>query len=248
MSIEDIGRPREQKGLESETTDSGEDDETPTYFPLDQYPTTAIGGTAIELRPCYHSILDEYWAGLVLKEPFVYTEDDGLESTAIFSHTEEDEFTVVNLGDDDSVSLNGAVIRPDHTAFRATQVERFGDAERFDPSIDRVTVRLTGREGKYALLCLEAEGLQRTGVSRDSTGVPGCTDDDNLFDGVPPGKCSDAIRLRPELEAEEVILMRQHADEVLDADWEFSYWPTVLTREPGAENDLRLVDPNVGCR
>lgn len=246
MSIEDIGRSREQANPESETTtDSGDDDETPTDFPLDQYPTTAIGGTATKLRPCYHDLLDEYWAGLVLEDPFVYTEDAELKSTAIFSHTEENEFTVVNLGDDESVSLDGAVIRPDHTAFRANQVERFEDANGFNPSIDRVTVRLTGREGKYTLLCLDADGLQRTGVSRDSSGIPECTDDDNLFDGVPPGYCSDAIQLRPELEGEEVILMRQYADEVLNFPRGYSHWLTVLMRDSGTEKGLSVVDPNV---
>lgn len=245
MSIEDIGRAREQADPESETAGSSDHYEAPTYFSLDQYPTTAIGGTATELRPCYHRVLDEYWAGIVLEDPFVCTEDTELKRTAIFSHTEENEFTVVNLGDDDSVGLDEAVIRPDHTAFRANQVERFEDAEGFDSSIDRVTVRLTGREGKYTLLCLDADGLQRTGVSRDSSGVPECTDDDNLFDGVARGYCSDAIQLRPELEGEEIILMRQYADEVLDSPRGYSHWLTALMRDSGAEGGLSVIDPNV---
>lgn len=245
MSIEDIGTRREQVSLESETADSSDNYETPTYFPLDQYPTTAIGGTATELRPCYHSILDEYWAGLVLKDPFVYTEDAELESTAIFSHTEQDGFTVVNLKGDESDSLDGAVIRPDNTAFRANQVERFEDAEGFDPSIDRVTVRLTGREGKHTLLRLDANGLQRTGISRDSAGIPHYTDEDNLFDGIPPGNCSDAVQLRPELKGEDVILALQHAEDVLGGHGRGSYWPTVIVRDSESEGDFEAVAPNV---
>lgn len=259
MSITDIGREQAQAILGSETADSTDDYETPTYFPLDQYPTTVIGGTATELRPCGHSVLDEHWAGLVLTDPFVYTEDAELKSTAIFSHTEEDGFTVVNLGNDEADSFDGAVIRPDNTAFRANQVKSFEDAEGFDPSIDQVTVRLTGREGKYTLLYLEANGLQQTGISRDSSGVPECTDDDNLFDGIPPGCSSDAIQLRSDLEGEEVVLMRQYADDVLDGSrvdspWPTapakdsgtdSHWPTVLARDSGAEDEFSVVDPNV---
>jgi hypothetical protein len=245
MSITEIGKQEAQAILTSKPTDSPDGYEKPEYFQLDQFPTTAVGGTAIQLRRCTHDRTDEGHLGLVLADPYVYTEGAELKDTAIFSHTETNEFTLANTEDDRTESVDGTILRPDNTGFRANQVETFREAEGFDSSTDRVVVRLTGKEGRYVGLCLDECGLQHTNIGQDSTGVPELNSDEDLFDGVPLGYEGTTVRLRPSLEKTEVILTLQHTEDVLDGYSGDSYWPTILVSESESEEDFEAVPPNV---
>lgn len=245
MSITELGRQEAQAILTSKTTDLGDGYERPKHFYLDQYPTTAIGGTAKQLRRCSDGRTDGEILGLELADPYVCTADPELEGTAIFSHTEENEFSLVNIEDDETDSLDGAVLRPDNTGFRANQVKTFGEAEEFDSDTDRVVVRLSGKEGRYVGLCLDHYGLQGTNISRDSTEIPDLASNEGLFDGVSLGYEGTSARLREDLEGEEVVLMLQRTEDVLDGYSGDSYWPTVLVRNSGAGEDFEVVTPNI---
>lgn len=245
MSITDIGKQEAQAILTSKTADSADGSEEPRDFQLDQYPTTAVSGTAENLIRCSHNRKDREFIGIALTDPYVYTEDAELKDTAIFSHTENDEFTLVNTEDDQTDSIDGVVIRPDNTKFRANQVEAFREAEGFDPDTDRVIVRLTGKEGRYIGLCLDKHGLQNTNLDRDSTGIPKLDSSEDLFDGVSLGSIGSNMLLRPELRGEEIILMRQHTGNLLDEYEGNSSWATVLIQRSGNSGGFQVVTPNI---
>lgn len=245
MSITELGRQEAQAILTSKTTDSNDGYESPKHFYLEQYPTTAIGGTAKHLRRCSDDRTDGEYLGLELADPYVCTADPELEGTAMFSHTEENEFSLVNIEDDEIESLDRAVLRPDNTAFRANPVETFGEAEEFDSDTDRVVVRLTGKEGRYVGFCLDQYHFQNTSIDRDSTEIPEFSRSQDLFDGVTLGSIGTNTLLRRELRGEELILLLQRTVDVLDGYNGDSYWLTVLMRKSGADEDFEVVTPNI---
>lgn len=245
MSITDIGKEQAQAISESRDVASSATLDDTNYIQLDQYPTTAIGGSARSLRRCSHSRLEKDFIGLTLTDPFVYCESTELDGTIIFKHTGSNELSLVNHDDPETHASDRYVTRPDNTSFRGDMLDVFREVEGFDPSRDRITVRLTGRAGRYMALCLDDCGLQYTNIVRDSTGVPMLAGNGDPFDGVTVGSIGFNVRLRPELRGETVVLMLQRTEDVVENYDGGSYWPNVLSRGNGAGSEYTVIEPNI---
>jgi hypothetical protein len=244
MSAIDIEKQEAQATLTQNTADSANGFETSKEFKLDQYPTTALGGTAVQLRRCTHDRTNREYLGLVLADPYVYIESTELKPTVIFSNTERNEFALAS-GNKQTDKTGGIFTRPDGSEFRYKKLETFDQADGFDPDSDAIIVRLTGRDGRYIGLCLDRFGLLNTSITRDSTGMPNLNSDKGLFKGVTLGSIGANTQLRPVLREEEIILMVRPSENMPNKYGGDSYWPAVRVRKSGGKRSFKTVEPNI---
>lgn len=243
MSITKIGK---DAASESQSGQSGDDYERFDVSGLSfvkTHPTTAVGGTPVALRyfpgDPDEDMLDRGFAGLVLDDPFIVTDDEDLSGSAIFANSKDkgDDFKVVNLDDSDTEQIEGAGVDFSGNLYYGDLAEEFGE--------DRVVLKLTGNAGRSATCTLDVHGKGGAGVVRDDSGTPELNDNgypfyngalieyapDNDEDNYTPPRFARDTQLRPDVEGKQVAFMVQRLAEIDEEYDGSSYWSTVTVRD-----------------
>lgn len=206
-----------------------------------QHPTTAVAGNPVALRYFTgdpdNGGYDRGYTGLILENPTLVTDDEGLEGTTVFSNSGDtgDDYKVVNIDDSETKEL-GEGVDFDGNVFYGDAVEAFDE--------DRIILKLTGNAGRSAACTLDVHGKGGADVERDDEGEPVLNDNgsltengalieyapDNDDDNYTPPRFARDTQLRPDVEDHEVAVMVQRLSEVKDDYDGDSYWVTVMER------------------
>lgn len=241
-SITDLGQTAAQESQQNSSSNGSDDNEYERYDVsgdafAKQHPTTAVRGEAAVLRyfPDWNSDQpDRGYFGLVLDNPSVVTDDEGLDGSTIFQSTEDsgDDYKVVNESDDETNILDTGVDFSGNL-FYGEQTDEFDD--------DRVVLKATGSAGKSVASTLDVRGAEGARVERDEDGEVVLHDggfpqhNGGLTEYHPEGRDGERPRtavhdteLRPDVEGREVVVMIQRLADI-QPDYDGSaYWATVL--------------------
>lgn len=249
-SITDLGRDSAQESQENSSS-GGDDNEYERYDVsgdafAKQHPTTAVRGEAAVLRyfPDWSGDQpDRGYFGLVLDDPTVMTDDEGLDGTTIFQSTEDsgDDYKIVNENDSETNILDTGVDFSGNL-FYGEATDEFDD--------DRIVLKATGSAGKSVASTLDVKGGVGARVERNDEGEVVLHDggfpqhNGGLTEYHPDGRDGERPRtavhdteLRPDVEGRDVIIMIQRLSEI-DPDYDGSaYWSTVLANVSDERQD-----------
>ncbi len=236
--ITNIGAESAQESQSNDNDDGYESDYE--RFDLDgctfgkQHPTTAVRGEAVALRKLYdENDPDRADVAVILDNPSIVTDGDGLADSAVVQSDEEgDGFKVVNINDEQTKVLEDMGIDFAGNTF-------YGDVgDEFDA--DRIALKRGGGAGRSVTSTLDVNGATGARTLEDDDGDPVLHDggfpqhNGGLIEYHPDGRDGERPRyardpeLRPDVEGSEVVVMIQRLADI-DPDYDGpAYWATVL--------------------
>jgi len=230
---------------------------TNLYY-LKSHSTTAVGGEAVALRyfpgDPDEGNLDRGFAGLVVDNPFAYTEDDeALAGTILFEKDEGETATTSSPSTWTSAQPNRSNVRwVTFTGTGSTALKSSRSA-----TVQSIS-KPAGRAGWSATCCLDVHGKGGAEVATNDDGSMKLNDNgypvvvpalleyfDNDADSYTPPRFYRDTQLRPDMEGETVLFMVQRMRDVKEDYDGDSYWSTVLhqTTDDDGETVMTSVSP-----
>lgn len=263
MSLTNIGK----EAAENSQADSGSADyerfDLTGLSYVKMHPTTAVGGTPVALRYIPgdpdENLGDRGFAGLVIDDPFLVTDDEDLEGGTIFAREGDkgDHYKVVDLNDEATKAIDDTGVDFDGNVYYGEPVDEFEE--------DRVVLKLTGNAGRSATCTLDVHGKGGADVVRDNNGNPVLNDNGHptynnaLIEHYPgnddesytPPRYARDTQLRPDVEGKQTAVMIQRLSEIDDDYNGDAYWSTVTVRDDEDDEWTELsptdeFEPDVG--
>lgn len=244
--ITDIGASAAQQ---SQTEDESDEYDEYERFDLSgchfgkQHPVSAVRGEAVALRKLYdENDPDRSDVAVVLDNPSIVTNDDGLEDTVVVHSDEDtgDDFKVVNTADGQTKVPSDSMIDFAGNTFYGDIADDFGDME-------QIALKRGGGAGRRISTVLDVNGATSARARRDDDGEIVLHDgghpehNGGLVEYHPDGRDGERPRyardteLRPDVAGQDVVIMLQRLEDV-DPDYEGpAYWATVFAQLPDDE-------------
>lgn len=254
--LTDLGANSAQQSQanDSDSDDDSEYENNYERYDLDgvfygaQHPQTAVRGEPDALRKLYdENDPDRSDVAVILTDPSVVTDDEGLEGgVVVHGEDESDDFKVVDTNDEDTKILEGMGIDFDGNTFYGDIEDDFGD-------MSPIALKRGGGAGRSITATLDVKGAVPARRKRDEDGnlvlhggghpehSGGLIEYDNAEDGEMPRYARDP-QLRPDVQGGDVVIMIQRLAEI-DPDYDGNaYWSTVFAETESAERRQELAE------